>query len=111
MYRSLRAKDPQRRSRDLEVIQREFEKRQDTLKLRTARDQLPIRQRTSEILKMVKENIYSIIVGSTGCGKSTQVPQMILEDAISMGKGGYCNIICTQVGTFFTAGHFLHAAS
>ena len=35
-------------------------------------------------------------VVAAGCGKSTQVPQFILEDAVAQGRGGACNIICTQ---------------
>lgn len=27
---------------------------------------------------------------------SFQVPQFILDDMIESGRGGYCNIICTQ---------------
>ncbi|PRQ35065.1 putative RNA helicase [Rosa chinensis] len=31
-----------------------------------------------------------------GSGKTTQVPQFILDDMIQSGRGGHCNIICTQ---------------
>lgn len=34
--------------------------------------------------------------GAAGCGKSTQVPQYVLEEAIQAGTGGACNIIVTQ---------------
>jgi hypothetical protein len=34
--------------------------------------------------------------GATGCGKSTQVPQFILDEAISRGAGSSVNIVVTQ---------------
>ena len=37
-----------------------------------------------------------IISGETGCGKTTQVPQFILESEIELVRGAVCNIICTQ---------------
>ncbi|KAK0535820.1 putative ATP-dependent RNA helicase ucp12 [Tilletia horrida] len=37
-----------------------------------------------------------IIAGETGCGKSTQTPQYLLEDAIARSEGSLCNIIVTQ---------------
>ena len=36
----------------------------------------------------------SIVQGGTGCGKSTQVCQFILDDYVSRGK--HCNIVVTQ---------------
>lgn len=37
-----------------------------------------------------------IISGKTGCGKTTQIPQFILESEIESIRGAACNIICTQ---------------
>jgi hypothetical protein len=37
-----------------------------------------------------------LLSGETGCGKTTQVPQFILEEAIAGGRGGRVNILCTQ---------------
>ena len=37
-----------------------------------------------------------IVSGETGCGKTTQLPQFILEDAIAAGRGPATSIICTQ---------------
>lgn len=62
----------------------------------TARTLLPIYQHKAQILAMVKNHMQCIVVGSTGSGKSTQVPQLILDDAIAEGRGALCNIICTQ---------------
>nr|XP_016437469.1 PREDICTED: DExH-box ATP-dependent RNA helicase DExH5, mitochondrial-like isoform X1 [Nicotiana tabacum] len=37
-----------------------------------------------------------IISGETGCGKTTQIPQFILESEIESAHGAMCSIICTQ---------------
>ena len=37
-----------------------------------------------------------VVSGETGCGKTTQLPQFILEDAIDAGCGARTSIICTQ---------------
>lgn len=65
-------------------------------KIRRTRAELPVNQNSGKVLDLIKNNTYSIIVGATGSGKTTQVPQIILENAISRGEGSSCNIICTQ---------------
>ncbi|XP_068207568.1 ATP-dependent RNA helicase DHX30-like [Palaemon carinicauda] len=37
-----------------------------------------------------------VVAGDTGCGKSTQVPQMILDKWIKEGRGSDCNILISQ---------------
>jgi hypothetical protein len=37
-----------------------------------------------------------VVSGETGCGKTTQLPQYILESEIEAARGALCNIICTQ---------------
>jgi len=41
---------------------------------------LPIYYKREEILNHVKENRFTIVVGDTGCGKSTQLPQYLFEE-------------------------------
>ncbi|MCJ1467624.1 hypothetical protein MMC07_006249 [Pseudocyphellaria aurata] len=64
--------------------------------LRDKRSELPMNQYRAKVLDLVNNNPYSIIVGATGSGKTTQVPQILLEEAIEKGSGSDCNIICTQ---------------
>ena len=58
------------------------------------RDELPICEMKDEILKQVAENRVVTIIGGTGCGKSTQVPQFIIREAAV--KQLPCNIMVTQ---------------
>ena len=37
-----------------------------------------------------------IIQGETGCGKTTQVPQFLLEAAEEAGQGSSVSVVCTQ---------------
>ncbi|KAF9593695.1 hypothetical protein IFM89_024512 [Coptis chinensis] len=46
-------------------------------------------------LKILKARVI-VISGETGCGKTTQLPQYVLESEIESGRGAFCSIICTQ---------------
>lgn len=43
------------------------------------RKSLPIYQYHDELLKVVKENLFCIVTGDTGSGKTTQIPQYLIE--------------------------------
>ena len=57
---------------------------------------LPACKMTNEILEKVHNNQVLLIHGDTGCGKSTQVPQIILNDWMLNYSNKSVNIICTQ---------------
>ncbi|XP_050427766.1 dosage compensation regulator [Adelges cooleyi] len=60
------------------------------------RSALPVYANKNQILNTIKNNSIVIIQGSTGCGKTTQVCQFILDEYITSRQGSDCNIICTQ---------------
>ena len=84
------------RSIQLERSYREYLQKPELEELRRKREELPMNQFRAKVLDMVSNNTYSIIIGATGSGKTTQVPQIILEEAIQNRKAASCNIICTQ---------------
>lgn len=60
------------------------------------RAQLPAYQARAQVLAAIRSHAAVVICGETGCGKTTQVPQLILEDMTDAGSGAECRIICTQ---------------
>ena len=61
------------------------------------RHALPIYQSERLILDAIHKNPIIVIRGATGCGKTTQVPQYVLDSYIRQGRGAECNIVVTQV--------------
>lgn len=68
-----------------------------TFQILLARDQLPVKEFEEEILSTIDSNPVVLIRGATGCGKTTQVPQFILDRFIKGGRASHCNIVVTQV--------------
>ncbi|ORX48084.1 P-loop containing nucleoside triphosphate hydrolase protein [Piromyces finnis] len=58
------------------------------------RKKLPVYNMRKVILETVRNNQVTVISGNTGCGKSTQIPQYILEELTRQGKPG--TILVTQ---------------
>lgn len=61
-----------------------------------ARETLPIHALRRQIMETINDNSVVLIRGNTGCGKTTQIAQFILEDYIASGQGAWCNIAVTQ---------------
>ncbi|XP_075476318.1 DExH-box ATP-dependent RNA helicase DExH7, chloroplastic isoform X3 [Primulina tabacum] len=80
-------------------LKKEQQRKQEIIKykeLLKSRLSLPIAELRGDILHSLEENNVVVISGETGCGKTTQVPQYILDDMIEAERGGFCNVICTQ---------------
>lgn len=60
------------------------------------RQKLPSFQHREEIVDSVKRNKVVLIAGNTGCGKTTQVAQYILDSALLNMEGSTTKIMCTQ---------------
>ncbi|XP_071533503.1 ATP-dependent RNA helicase DHX30-like isoform X2 [Panulirus ornatus] len=57
---------------------------------------LPMLNHKEDVTTALTEKRILIVAGDTGCGKSTQVPQMIMDQWIEEGRGTECNILVTQ---------------
>ncbi|XP_078480061.1 ATP-dependent DNA/RNA helicase DHX36 [Lampetra planeri] len=57
---------------------------------------LPSYGKKEELVELINSNRVVVVSGETGCGKTTQVTQFILDDYISRGLGSLCRVVCTQ---------------
>ena len=57
---------------------------------------MPVFSFKDELLNMVQNNPVIIVRGATGCGKTTQIPQYILESYLESQQGAHCNVVVTQ---------------
>ncbi|XP_038625680.1 3'-5' RNA helicase YTHDC2 isoform X2 [Tachyglossus aculeatus] len=55
---------------------------------------LPVFEKQQEIVQMIRDNRVTLIVGETGSGKTTQIPQFLLDDCYTQKVP--CRIFCTQ---------------
>ncbi|CAB0037009.1 unnamed protein product [Trichogramma brassicae] len=86
---------------DLEIKTQFLDKQRSSQyqKMKRVRKQLPAWNKMNEVLNTIQENQVTIISGETGCGKSTQIPQFILDDwIINLSKDcmEHAEIVCTQ---------------
>lgn len=95
---SVRVPINQRRDPDLdEILKRQLEQRQTTGgPLLSFRRTLPAYKMQKEILEVIAANQVVLLSGETGCGKTTQVAQFILDAEIAAGRGSVCRIVNTQ---------------
>ena len=57
---------------------------------------LPIAAHRHRLLELIEENRVVCVEGETGCGKSTRVPQYILDHALSLSPPQECRVLVTQ---------------
>ncbi|XP_061523869.1 putative ATP-dependent RNA helicase DHX57 [Phycodurus eques] len=78
---------------------REFHRKQSSKRFRSMLEQrtkLPAWNERDNILDLLEGCQVLVVSGMTGCGKTTQIPQFILDASLSGPADKVANIVCTQ---------------
>ncbi|GCC26723.1 ATP-dependent RNA helicase DHX29 [Chiloscyllium punctatum] len=95
-FRSLRiAKERDDNLNSAKIILKNLQSSVKFQKLLKERQLLPVFQHRKQILETLRRHRVVVVAGETGSGKSTQIPQFLLDDLLSS-ETTQCNIICTQ---------------
>ncbi|XP_077398552.1 ATP-dependent RNA helicase DHX29 [Vanacampus margaritifer] len=66
-------------------------------RLLAEREQLPVFQHQQRVLEALRRHRVVVVAGETGSGKSTQIPQFLLDELLLGGEAARaCNIVVTQ---------------
>ena len=60
------------------------------------RSKLPASSRREAILDAIARSQVVVVSGETGCGKTTQLPQFVLESELAAGNASVTSVVCTQ---------------
>ncbi|XP_058088650.1 DExH-box ATP-dependent RNA helicase DExH5, mitochondrial-like isoform X2 [Magnolia sinica] len=95
-YSVVMEKLQRRKSLQLRDQQIDWQESPEGQKMQEFRRSLPSYKERGALLTAISQNQVVVISGETGCGKTTQIPQYILESEIEAVRGAVCSIICTQ---------------
>ena len=82
----LAKRQPRNMNRDNDKIIERFKKKVPNKTMLETRQALPAWNEQENILKALEKHQVLVVSGMTGCGKSTQVPQYILDASLNKGK-------------------------
>lgn len=85
-----------RKSLRIRNQQQDWQESSEGQKMQEFRRSLPAYKEREALLNAISQNQVVVVSGETGCGKTTQLPQYILESEIEAARGAFCSIICTQ---------------
>ena len=92
----LASKQVEQNSRSLHQDLAQWKVSDDGLYWMEKRSALPVSQIQGSLLKALEVHDVVLVSGETGSGKTTQVPQIVLDGSIESLCGAQCSIVCTQ---------------
>ena len=94
LMRPFASVSPDEAARRAEALRARAASDADLAQIQRQRDALPVRAFRDALLEATRTHQVVLVAGATGCGKTTQVPQYLIDDAWSHGRGAA--IMCTQ---------------